>query len=225
MPVLNDVKLMAARYVGELQTFQPQGPYYIGGYSFGGLVAFEMARQLEKDGAEVGLLALLDTYPGKVKSKAVLLGTLLGLPREQQLAYVKQRLKRYRRGLRRRFDRLFYPEALKQVHRSLARAEAMYQPEVYNGAVTWFRASEKALRGLDRPESDWSNWAAGGVEIHEIDGDHGAILKEPMVRVLAAELRTALDKAQRQVKGTSAMPGERQILSSPPGAVPVFTSR
>ncbi len=231
-PVLDDVKQMAARYIRELRKFQPEGPYYIGGYSFGGLVAFEMARQLQKDGAEIGLLALLDTYPGKVKSKAVLLGTLLGLPLEQQVAYVKGRLKRYRRGLRRRFDRLFYPESLKQVHRSLARAEVMYQPEVYDGRVTWFRASEKALRGLDRPESDWSNWAAGGVEIHEIDGDHGAILKEPMVRVLAQQLRAALDQARQQPTKTRLTPIETQTVSSQPiqpisdepGAVPAFTS-
>ncbi len=224
-PVLDDVGQMAARYIRELRKFQPEGPYYIGGYSFGGLVAFEMARQLKKDGAEIGLVALLDTYPGKVKSKAVLLGTLLGLPLEQQVAYVKGRLKRYRRGLRRRFDSLFYPESLKQVHRSLARAEVRYQPEAYEGTVTWFRASEKALRGLDRPESDWSNWASGGVEIHEIDGDHGAILKEPMVRIFAQELRAALDEAQRQQPAkTRATPIETQTLSGQAGAVPVFTS-
>jgi amino acid adenylation domain-containing protein len=197
-PILGTVELMAARYVGELRKFQPEGPYYIGGYSFGGVVAFEMARQLQAAGQEIGLLALLDTYPGKAKSKADLLGTLLGLPAEQQIAYVTRKLRKYRRGLRRRWDRLFLPKALKQIHQSLAHAESIYRPGMYSGSLTWFRASEKALRGLDNPNSDWSNWVAGGVEICEIDGDHGAIMKEPTVRVLARELRAALQKGQNR---------------------------
>jgi aspartate racemase len=196
MPVLRSVEEMAACYIGEMRKFQPEGPYYIGGYSFGGLVAFEMARQLQGDGHQIGLLALLDTYPGKAKSKAVLLSTLLALHWEQQSAYVARKLRKYRRGLRRRFDALFLPKSLKQVHKTLARAEAMYQPEVYCGAAIWFRASEKALRGLDDPKTDWGRWAAAGVEIHEIDGDHGGIVKEPMVSMLAQQLRASLEEAQ-----------------------------
>jgi aspartate racemase len=218
MPVLSSVEQMAARYIGEMRKFQPEGPYYIGGYSFGGLVAFEMARQLQGDGQEIGLLALLDTYPGKAKSKAVLLSTLLTLPWEQQSAYVAGKLKKYRRGLRRRFDALFLPKALKQIHKSLAHAEAVYQPEVYCGAATWFRASEKALRGLDNPEADWANWAAAGVEIQEIDGDHGAIMREPMVGVLAQQLRASLEKAQHpHLKNRFVTPVEQHTASGQTG--------
>jgi amino acid adenylation domain-containing protein len=226
-PVLGSVEQMAACYIGEMRKFQPEGPYYIGGYSFGGLVAFEMARQLRSDGQEIGLLALLDTYPGKAKSKAVLLSTLLALPWEQQSAYVARKLKKYRRGLRRRFDALFLPKPLKQVHKTLARAEAMYQPEVYDGPATWFRASEKALRGLDDPQSDWATWAAAGVETHEIDGDHGAIMKEPMVVVLAQQLRASLERAQqRRQENMLATQIQRQTTSglTCPRATPACTS-
>jgi FkbH-like protein len=59
------VEDMAAYYLMEIRAFQPKGPYYLAGSSFGGLVAFEMARQLESMGQSVGLLALFDTYgPG-----------------------------------------------------------------------------------------------------------------------------------------------------------------
>jgi thioesterase domain-containing protein/uncharacterized protein YbdZ (MbtH family) len=51
---------MAAQYLAEVRAVQPEGPYYLGGYSFGGTVAFEMARQLHKQGHKVGLLAILD---------------------------------------------------------------------------------------------------------------------------------------------------------------------
>jgi amino acid adenylation domain-containing protein len=195
-PIIETVEEMAACYVKEMRKVQPEGPYYIGGYSFGGLVAFEMARQLAADNQEVGLLALLDTYPGKAKSKAVLLSTLLTLPLEQQMAYVRQKITKYRRGIRRRFDALFLPKPLKEVRRTLAHAEAIFRPQVYFGTATLFRASEKALRGLGDSENDWSKWIAGGVEIHEIDGDHGSILKDPMVGVLAENLRSCLAKAQ-----------------------------
>ena len=54
---------MAARYLQAVQAHQPEGPYYLGGYCFGGNVAYEMARQLKASGEEVALLALLDTAP------------------------------------------------------------------------------------------------------------------------------------------------------------------
>jgi amino acid adenylation domain-containing protein len=56
------VEDMAAHYIEEIQTVQPKGPYHLGGLSFGGLVAFDVARQLQREGQQVGLVALLDTY-------------------------------------------------------------------------------------------------------------------------------------------------------------------
>ncbi len=61
-PPHTSVESMAQHYIGEMREFQPEGPYYLGGSSFGGLLAFEMARQLAATGQEVGLLALFDTY-------------------------------------------------------------------------------------------------------------------------------------------------------------------
>jgi thioesterase domain-containing protein len=54
------VEDIASGYLKEIRSLQPQGPYYLGGHSFGGLVAFEMAQQLRRQGQEVALLALLD---------------------------------------------------------------------------------------------------------------------------------------------------------------------
>ena len=52
---------LAAAYIAEVRAVQPEGPYFLGGLSFGGIVAFEMAQQLYACGQEVGLLALFDT--------------------------------------------------------------------------------------------------------------------------------------------------------------------
>jgi amino acid adenylation domain-containing protein len=58
---LTRIEEMAAHYIEALRKVQPKGPYYLGGWSFGGWIAFEMAQQLEKSGDEVALLAVLDT--------------------------------------------------------------------------------------------------------------------------------------------------------------------
>jgi amino acid adenylation domain-containing protein len=194
----NKVEDMAAFYIKEIRALQPEGPYHLGGYSLGGLIAFEMSRQLQADGQEVGLLALLDTYPGKPKSNKLLLSTLLTLPRREQVSYLAQRAKRIRKGIKRRFDALFLPAPLKAVRKVFALAEEGYKPQVYFGSATWFRATEKGLRGVDNPTDDWSKWVTGGVEVHEIEGDHGSILKEPQVRHLAERVRSCLNRAQEE---------------------------
>ncbi len=64
------VEEMATHYIQEMKTIQPNGPYYLGGYSFGGYVAYEMAQQLQAQGEKVALLALFDT-PGQGYLKRV----------------------------------------------------------------------------------------------------------------------------------------------------------
>jgi amino acid adenylation domain-containing protein len=63
MEELTSIEAMATRYVDEIRGVQPTGPYYLGGYCFGGNVAYEMARQLRARGEQVGLLALFESMP------------------------------------------------------------------------------------------------------------------------------------------------------------------
>ncbi|MEH2175037.1 non-ribosomal peptide synthetase [Nostoc sp.] len=70
-PPLTRIEDMASHYIEALRRVQPKGPYFLGGWSFGGWVAFEMAQQLQKSGEEVALLAVLDTLapiPGNIPS-------------------------------------------------------------------------------------------------------------------------------------------------------------
>ena len=60
---LTDIKSMAAAYTSEIREVQQHGPYYIGGRSFGGTVAYEIARQLRSEGEEIAMLAIFDSYP------------------------------------------------------------------------------------------------------------------------------------------------------------------
>jgi len=100
-----DLEAMAAFYVAEMRRFQPEGPYFLTGYCFGGNVAFEMARQLREAGERVGLLALLDSAPppaadrGSLADPRVFFGALLRFPAWLN-AFLKRDPEARRRSLR-----------------------------------------------------------------------------------------------------------------------------
>ncbi|MGA8443154.1 MAG: amino acid adenylation domain-containing protein [Candidatus Sulfotelmatobacter sp.] len=194
-PCLERVEDMADLYLEHLRSAQPEGPYYLGGYSFGGYVALEMARRLLAQGDEIRTLVLLDTYAGEAKS---LFERFLSLSTEQKVAYLSRRTRRYHKGIKRRIDFMFLPPAVKNVRRTLAVAENNYRLQAYSGRILLFRASDKGLRGLEDPTGGWHKYVAGGVEVHEIDGDHGDILNEPNVESLARELRDCLERTQSE---------------------------
>jgi thioesterase domain-containing protein/acyl carrier protein len=84
-----EVEAMATDYVQAIRGFQPVGPYWLAGWSMGGVIAYEMARQLKQQGQEIGMLALIDTGVPEAKESeynwAVLLWIFaldLGFPRE-----------------------------------------------------------------------------------------------------------------------------------------------
>jgi amino acid adenylation domain-containing protein len=163
------VEDMATHYIEALQAVQPQGPYLLGGHSFGSWVAFEMVQQLQKQGHEVALLAILDSEAPVSGNNLVdvdwddatwlttiahLIERLFGkklevsydalqpLDPEAQLNYLKKRLK---------MVNLLPPEAETTQVRGLvqvfkANNQTHYVPqEVYPTRVTLFRASEVDL--------------------------------------------------------------------------------
>ena len=86
MPLTDTIERMAARYVDAMRSHQPNGPYYLGGHSFGAMVAYEMALQLVAQGQEIGLLAIIDQRkPGWKLTPGTALATspriLANLPR------------------------------------------------------------------------------------------------------------------------------------------------
>jgi thioesterase domain-containing protein len=205
-----------------MREVQPRGPYFIGGRSLGGTIAFEMACQLREQGEEVGLLALLDAYPaGYAKLLPV-----VGQP-ETNFGRVANRIESHFRNLRRlKFgEKLLYlgrkaryaPHKMKsfvwrrihRLYRNLNRdlprllcdvaefnslAARNYVPQVYDGKVTLFWASGD-LRTYDVVDG-WKVLATGGIEVHEIPGNHFNIVKEPHVAELARKLNDCLARDQ-----------------------------
>lgn len=114
------VEEMAETYIREMKGLQPEGPYYIGGASFGGLAAFEIAQQLRRNGDEVALLALLDTgspdYPrplpntSRIRSRINSLvnrtrlhrDSLVGLSNRGRLSYIVEKIGKLKLKYRRK---------------------------------------------------------------------------------------------------------------------------
>jgi amino acid adenylation domain-containing protein len=191
-PCFSLVEDMAGHYLKELKTIQPEGPYFIGGYSFGGLVAYEMAQQLRANGESVGLLALLDTYAGRLRSVSGSVLRMVMHPSRQSLFHDMP--KAAGESLQRRVRSLLISRVLKNVLQSNQTAANRYILRPYAGKITLFRASELSLRSFEELYSAWTSLALGGLDLQEISGDHGGILVSPQVDVLAAKLKASIDK-------------------------------
>jgi aspartate racemase len=191
-PCLTGVPEMAENYIREIRRVQPQGPYHIGGYSFGGLVAYEMAQMLRMEGQEVDLLALFDTYPGKMESRTSQLHKLTRLPMKEAALFLLKKGSFVMMTLRKRLELQMLPRPLRNVRQACAKAAGDYTIQPYDGEVTLFRVKEKSAGSLDDPYAIWWRVAAGGVDLREISGDHLSLLKEPQVRLLAEQLSDAL---------------------------------
>jgi thioesterase domain-containing protein len=215
LPPLERIEDMASQYLESIRKVQPNGPYLLGGYSGGGVVAFEMAQQLHQVGEEVALLAFLDTFnPGPAVRRDTNRGRLRKLV-ERGPAYAMDRARwlwdvHVRDGVKQaRVDYhtwrgLTVPYDLRefQVYQSFHRVQARYQPRVYPGRVVLFRAAEIAGAFAHvGPELGWAGLVGNGIEVHEIPGTHDTLVIEPNVQTLVIHLKVALDAAQARVSG------------------------
>jgi len=187
------IEEMASHYLNEIRTVQPRGPISVGGFSFGGLVAYEIAQQLLARGEEVGLLVLFDTYPGDLKSVTSSLLNLLLTPSWSHWTHdlpkaIRKRIRRAWRGWR-------VPQHLNEIRDSNRAAADRYVLRPYAGKATLVRADEQSLRsGSDDPHAAWKS-LVNTLEIHAVPGNHYEILVEPQVERLAECLKACIDKA------------------------------
>lgn len=222
---------MAAHYIGQIKEVQASGPYFLGGRSMGGTIAYEMACQLLAAGEEVALLALLDTYPSGYLHNLPSENTLgpkvrrlqkrirchsenmSGLPLREQFRYLMEKAcfapTRVKTLLWRKTNRVFrkldcpLPSALCNVNEFNSLAAAEYAPQPYPGEVTLFWASADRRASFDLVDG-WRVLAEGGIDIHEISGSHLNLIKEPYVTELAQKLGRCLRAAQEKVSASTA---------------------
>jgi amino acid adenylation domain-containing protein len=206
---------MAAYYIEALRTVQPTGPYLLGGWSMGGVIALEMAQQFHAQGQRVALLALLDTrIPTDDEEiddedfEARLLvdfvryfglsldprDALARLPKHELLALVLEHAKRA--GLMPSDIEVTHAEPFIELCKADFRATRNYVLHHYPGQITLFKAGQELTATSHDPTLGWSEWAGGGVDSYVVPGNHATMVYEPHVEVLAEKLRACLDRVE-----------------------------
>ena len=210
-PPFTRFEALAAYFVEAIRVIQPHGPYLLAGHSLGGIVALEMAQQLEQRGEDVPLLILFDTALGsssdylhpamRIRRLSHRLkhhqSKLAALQVDEQAQYIFERVKRL--GKPRTQAKQEEEELLPGVEAiRAANIEAMrnYQPKPYTRPIIYF--STRQRRSQDQAalyELSWKDIALGEFEICDVPGTHTQMLQEPNVQVLAEKLKSYIDQA------------------------------
>jgi thioesterase domain-containing protein len=240
-PPHTSVEAMADQYLREVKARQPHGPYYLCGYSFGGLVAFEMARRLWESGDELGFVGLFDTTMSPLRWP---LRNWLSIFRRRLVQFaadvraihtwpvaiqkmcsrVRERLRRYLRP--REQDGPPLPSFLKSAPTSVLKvatsaliASARYRPGFYPGELTLFSPVEREP-GLPSLREIWRK-DARALSIVETAGTHSTMLSGPNAESTAACLTQRLPVCRgpdghtnaygRLVEGSDAVANRREV--------------
>jgi amino acid adenylation domain-containing protein len=203
------IEAMAAHYLESVRSAQAQGPYLLGGWSMGGVVAFEMARQLQREGEQAEVLLIdsiaprLDPQQPVPDDRALLTyfiqdlegvsGKTLGLSGEEaRKMKIEEAISSILEQLHRQGvvpAEVGQQELLALFHIFLHNLKALlgYGPMPFAGPLTLIRSSSTSREQND-PSLGWSSLALGRFETHEIEGDHYSIVTGADVHLLAALL-------------------------------------
>jgi amino acid adenylation domain-containing protein len=217
-----DFREMARDYVEAVRRAQPQGPYALAGYCYGGVVAYEMACQLHRQGETISFLGVIDgvapVEPGWslgnlagdlrfLRNAVYWMGELVGQA-EGMAAQFGRRLRFYRKQLQKRRGRAGQleledfralaadiPPAHQRVFLAELEAQEGYVPQAYPGKVTLFRTQTQWFWAGHDPYQGWMELAAGGVDLVMVAGPHTRLMQQPFVQSLAAQVKESLEKA------------------------------
>ncbi|MFZ1469961.1 MAG: SDR family NAD(P)-dependent oxidoreductase [Paracoccaceae bacterium] len=222
----DDFTAAAADYIAEMRAVQPQGPYLLGGFSGGGLIAWEIARQLQAAGQEVPLVVLLDT--------PVPLRPSLSRRDKALIKWAELRVKGPRYLLDWARARWAWETTKRQpgavpegeaafnntgIEAAFRAALPRYVMVERRGATLLFRppldrrwqvsqgAWVSTAREYVLPDNDLTRFAPG-LEVIEVPGDHDSMVLEPNVRVLAARMKAAIAAAEPAVPSPLAQAAE-----------------
>lgn len=206
---------MARDYLKEIMASNPDGPYCLAGFSLGGTIAFEMARQLREQGKTVKIVAEFDTYvfpdyyyENPLKKKLVRTGyTLLKIGHVLLGMITSKKNFKWRMGLFKQhfqgiFLRLKYGKEKQhemQHHRSLKmeknhiNATDTYTIKPQNIVIDLFKAEEEINLVHDKKYLGWKSIATKGVRRHMVLGNHIDMFDKDKVHIFAEKLQYALD--------------------------------
>jgi acetoacetyl-CoA synthetase len=233
---LRSIDEMAEYYLDALRSVQPAGPYRLGGYSFGGIVAVEMARRLKHAGEPVELVVLIDAYAhpltwplptrlvvltNRAKQRALVLARQgLRETTHQILATLRARIVRRRpsasaapaqprprRWLRK--PTIEMPPVLQAVYDASEIALENHTPRAYPGRIVFLRAATTNPVFPPDPRTVWGRLARG-MDVYTIAGDHLSMMNEHVADVAAVLSRLLARRTDDGPRGTR---GLRSLLS------------
>ena len=220
IPPLGRIEDMSALYVKAIKRQQRHGPYLIGGYCGGGILAYEVAQQLRSQGEEIGLLALFDTMNfSKIRPFTVWSKSYYSVQRlvfhaanflrldfggkaqffHGKVTSLRNRLPVWWGIILSKFGATSHGtgsdfRALGEIWKSNDLACQKYVPQKFDGIVTDFRPS-KQYRVFDQPDAKWDQLALRGQVVVDLSVYPAGMLVDPFVNHLAHELRKAIDSA------------------------------
>jgi thioesterase domain-containing protein len=218
LPQYASIPAMATAYVEEIQRRQPAGPYVLGGFCMGGVVAYEMANQLRQRGERVATVLLIDAAPlghlaggrvyttrGRIRTHLQEFSQLRGRALADHVWETTTNV--YDRMMRPtwwRFVRARYLDRGRPLPRFFQDVEAVnwrlatdYVAPAYTGRVALLRELHGSEPAGDRYRREmWASLVAGGeFTVHDVRSEavtHMTLLKEPHVRLLAREMDAAV---------------------------------
>ena len=204
---------MVEAYVAAIRSVQAEGPYYIAGWSFGGVVAYEIARRLQAAGAEIGRLAVLDISPletdptkraeTEVADEVTLLQNIFpALKPHAEMLRALPEAERYARVLAEgRANGTLPPHvgpahlrAFLRVSRACGRIrlEGLPAGSRFTGTIDLLTSAESRREHGESTELGWTDWTSDGVRVHHVGGEHVKMMDEPTVDEVAVILRELL---------------------------------
>ena len=209
-PALLKLEDMARYYIAEMRKVQAKGPYNLLGYSFGGIVAMEMAQQLKAAGEEVGLLGMLDS---KSPDYMRMLLEMRSAPRKSDLGEppplreltqisrtekvwelverIRARLIRLACQIATMVNIKTIPAFMKDPWSINFVANSKYEPQVYDGRMTLFRAVRQRMPHAPA-DLGWGRFFTGGVDVRELPGTHETLWSEQHIEAFAHSLADSL---------------------------------
>ncbi|MBW4506986.1 MAG: amino acid adenylation domain-containing protein [Scytonematopsis contorta HA4267-MV1] len=220
LPEITSVEKTAYRYLQEILKIQPNGPYLLGGHCYGGVLAFEMAQQLQRQGQTVGLLVVIDAILSETSIEstkdddakfilrmaesiktdnnvdfAVTFEELRDLPLNEQLHLINKKT-----------NFIFSDTEIKdffdyyKLFKAHVQAMRNYVTQVYPHSITLFRAKEEIIHDFESPEFytddpllGWGKFSNQPIQAIQVSGDHFSMFVEPHIQELAKQLKICID--------------------------------
>jgi len=202
------IPAMAERYLAAIRSVQPKGPYFLAGYSGGGVIAYEIAQRLRRANETLGAIIMIDTLePSQMRTPVSMLDRLRCLPRLKLRRVLKAPINVWTYHLVPKLERLIGVKrkaapmttleiAAQAVDAAYHRSQRAYVTEPYEGEIVLVRADDARTPFVrSGPSFGWGKFVRGRVSTLDVSADHFTVFEEPAVSQMAAGLKPYLSAA------------------------------